>query len=269
MICALWPGAQTGRAQSLIWELQGLTDEDSIPSGSTFTYNGATVTLTWSVTSNGGMSIFPGGNASIGGGNDYVSYESDQEGGHTGLVLLSFDNNAYDKSDYITLTISFSTPQTGLYFSLLDIDSVRATSGDHWDDLVDLHYNGSVNVRANTSLWSYAASLANRTVVLDDEPAFTGWEGRRAGNAGTYNYDAPSNQNYGNINVNLIGIAVSNFTITFRSTDDFTGDPAGQKIGLSDLYLVPEGNTVWSAAALLVICGLLAARRPRTGRRPQ
>jgi hypothetical protein len=42
----LTPAAWT---QDLIWENQGLTDEQGITSGSTFAYNGATLTVTWTL----------------------------------------------------------------------------------------------------------------------------------------------------------------------------------------------------------------------------
>lgn len=259
------PSGPKAYGQSLIWESQGLIDEKSVPSGSTFTYNGATVTVTWSVTSNGGMTTAPSF------GEDYVTYESGMLGNHTGLLQLSFDNDKYDKSDYITITFSFSTPQTGLYFSILDIDAVRdesSPSAASWDDMVDLHYNSTVNVRANTSLWTYAAPVSTRTVVIDNEPSFTGWEGRPAGNTtGNYSWEAPDNSVVGNLNVNLIGLSVSNFTLTFRSTDDWPSkNPAPQTIGISDLFLVPESSTAWTAVLLCCFVAFTALRKGFTSR---
>lgn len=249
-------------AQELLWESQGLTDENAVASGSVFNYNGATVTVTWSVTDPGGIfSTYAGGTGSTGGGNDYVTFEASQEGAHTGLLLMAFDSSAYDKTSFITLTLTFSTAQTGLAFSLLDLDSVD----EAWDDLVDMVYNGTTNVRANTALWEYAAAPGDRTVVGDNEPAgFTGWEGAPAGNPDGTDNRANPDENFGNVDVDFTGISINSITITFRSTDDGDaggadgGDPGGQKIGISDLFitLIPEPATGMGTAFLGVLAVL-------------
>jgi hypothetical protein len=136
--------------------------------------NGATLTVTWSVVTDGGGFTFyaSGGAGSAGGGNDWLSYEASQEGGHTGLLLLGIDNTSYDPDDYLQVTLSFSTPQTRLAFSILDVDATN------WDDGVEVLYNGTNNVRSDTSLWSFADPSGNRSVLTDNEPGYTGWEGR-------------------------------------------------------------------------------------------
>lgn len=240
---------QCGFSQDLLWEDEGLTDEAAIPSGSTFAYNGTAVTLTWSVTTDGGFATYPGGAGSTGGGDDYVTYESSQEGGHTGLVLLAFNNNAYDPDDYITLTLTFDTPQLFLRFTILDIDT------SNWDDGVEVLYNGTNNART-AGIWYYDQSNASlRTVTADNEGYYDGWEGT--------NTSADPTQNYGNVTLNFVGTSVSSVQIRFFSTDDGApNDPGGQKIGISDLLVVvPEPSTAFGVAALIAVAAF--ARPPR------
>jgi hypothetical protein len=250
----LWLAASTSvLAQDLIWENQGLTDENTITSGSTFAYNGATVTFTWTVVDDGGFATYPGGSGSTGGGNDYVTYEASQEGGHTGLVLLAFDNAAYDPDDYIQVVLTFSTPQSGLAFSLLDIDS------DGWDDNVQLFARPAGGSFVNTvgfpQVWDFAQSNTSlRTVEENDEP-LSGWEGTR-------DRSSPSD-NWGNVDLNFEGISIDAIALRFRSTDDFGGDPGGQKIGISDLTVIPEAETYLAALALLAFLGWAQWRRIR------
>lgn len=229
------------QAQNLIWENQGLTDTFGITSGSTYNYNGATVTLTWSTNTDGGTFAYAYGS-------NYVSYQAGMEGGHMGHVLLGFDNSRNDPDDWITLTLSFSAPQTSLAFSVLDIDT------GSWDDGVEILYNGT-NVRSTSSVWSYGqANSSLRTVSTDNESVFEGWEGVNGASA--------TNQNYGNIDLNFNGIAINTITIRFFSTDDANSDPGSQKIGISDLYVVPEPPAL-VAAALIPLLLLLARRRLR------
>ncbi len=230
-------------AQNLIWENQGMTNAFGIDSGRTFNYNGAQVTLTWSVTTNGGDTIIPAY------GSNYVSYQAGMEGGHIGHVLMGFDISDDDPRSWVEMTLSFSTTQTNLAFSVLDIDT------GSWDDGVLITYNGGTNVRANTNLWSYAQTNASlRTVVIDNETGFTGWEGDPTA--------AATNQNYGNVNLNFNGVSVNSITIRFFSTDDAENDPGSQKIGISDLYVVPEPPALL-AGALIPLLLLLARRRMR------
>jgi hypothetical protein len=248
----LTPAAWT---QDLIWENQGLTDEQGITSGSTFAYNGATLTVTWSVVTDGGGFTFyaSGGAGSAGGGNDWLSYEASQEGGHTGLLLLGIDNTSYDPDDYLQVTLSFSTPQTRLAFSILDVDATN------WDDGVEVLYNGTNNVRSDTSLWSFADPSGNRSVLTDNEPGYTGWEGRN-------DVRADPDENIGNIDLDFDGVSVSSISIRFFSTDDEQGsgsNPGGQKIGFSDFTVVPEPETYAAGVLLLVGLGLAQWRQYR------
>lgn len=229
------------RAQNLIWENQGMTNAFGISSGSTYNYNGATVTLTWSTNTDGGTFAYAYGS-------NYVSYQAGMEGGHMGHVLLGFDNSNNDPDDWIELTLTFSATQTNLAFSVLDIDT------GSWDDGVEILYNGT-NVRNNSSVWSYAQTDSGlRTVSTDNEFGFTGWEG--------INGAAATNQNYGNLNLNFNGIGVNTIRIRFFSTDDANSNPGSQKIGISDLYVVPEPPAL-VAAALIPLLLLLARRRLR------
>lgn len=235
-------------AQDLIWENQGLVDEAAVASGSTFTYNGATLTVTWSTTTDGGSftNYASGGgtNNSVGGGSDFLSYESSAEGNHTGLLLLGIDNSAFDPDDFLSVTLSFSTAQTGLAFSILDVDA------GSWDDGLEILYNGTNNVRADTSLWEFAQTNTGlSSVIVDGEPGYTGWE---AVNGRT----TASNSINGNIDLNFDGVSVNSISLRFFSTDDQQGgttNPGGQKIGFSDLTVVPEASTVTAAICLLFI----------------
>jgi len=229
-------------AQNLIWENQtNLTDGLGIASGSTYTYNGATVTLTWSITTNSSSTF------AYAYGSNYVSYGAGMEGGTSGNVLMGFDNSAFDTNDWITLTLSFSQEQTNLAFSILDIDGFRWT-GNRWDDTVEVVYNGSNNVSANTSIWSYAS--ASPVAEQDDEAHFDGWEGTE--------YSASTDEVTGNINLDFSGISIYSVTIRFSSTDDYNQNPIAQVIGISDLIVVPETRALSAIAAILLI---LTARR--------
>jgi hypothetical protein len=243
-------------AQDLIWENQGLTDEQGISSGSVFNYNGATMTVTWNVVTDGGGFTFytdrsgGPGNGSAGGGNSWLSYEESQEGGHTGLLLLGIDNTSYDPDDYLQVTLTFSVPQTTLAFSVLDVDATN------WDDGFELLYNGPNNVRADTSLWEFADPSGSRSVLTDNEPGYTGWEGWNGRRA-------DSNENIGNIDFNFDGVSISSLDLFFFSTDDVQGsgsNPGGQKIGFSDFVVVPEPGS-FVALLTLVLLGICRRRR--------
>lgn len=245
LVCATFALPLSSPAQNLIWENQGMTNAFGINSGSTYAYNGATVTLTWFTNTVGSGSFVYGAY-----GSNFVTYQSGVEGAHTGHVLLGFDNSQDDPNDYISVTLSFSSAQSNLAFSILDIDQ------EGWDDGVDIVYNGSVNVFSNTSIWSYGQTNASlRTVIADNEGYFVGWEGD--------DDRANPDQNYGNLNLNFYSIPVTSVTIRFFSTDDLgTSNPTAQKIGISDLYVVPEPPALL-AGTFLVLLLLLARRRLR------
>lgn len=239
------------RGQDLIWEDQGLTNAVGIASGSTFQYNGAQVALTWSVTNSGSDTIVPAY------GSNYVSYQAGMEGGHVGHALIGFDVSDDDYRNYVTLKFSFSTAQTNLAFSLLDIDYGT------WDDGVEVTYNGTNNIiGSDPSIWSYAQTNASlRTVVTDNKWYIIGFEGTVGG--------AATNQNYGNLDLDFSGIAISDVTIRYFCTGDGRDDPGSQKIGISDLLVteVPEPAVVFALAMGCV--GILASRRraSRPGKR--
>ncbi len=232
------------QAQNLIWENQGMTNAFGINSGSTYNYNGATVTLTWQ-TNGTGLAIYSGY------GSNFVTYQAGMEGGHMGHVLLGFDAAQEETSgpnNFLTFTLTFSVAQSNLAFSILDIDQ------GSWDDAVEVRYNGT-NVRNNSSLWSFANTNASlRTVRTDDEGYFVGWEGTLS--------NAATNQNYGNLDINLTGIAVTSIQIRYWCADDGNSNPGAQKIGISDLYVTPEPPALL-AALLLPVLLLLARRRLR------
>lgn len=246
LACATLALPLSSPAQNLIWENQGMTNALGINSGSTYAYNGATVTLTWTTNTDGGSFVYAYGS-------NYVSYMSGETGGTSGNVRLGFDNNTRDPDDRIVLTLTFSQAQTNLAFSVLDIDR------SSWDDGVDIFYNGSVNVFNNTSIWSFAQTNASlRTVIADNEGYFVGWEGDLA--------NSDPGQNYGNVDLNFNGVSVTSVTIRFFSTDDpqsgFGDDPGAQFIAISDLYVVPEPPALL-AGVLIPFLLLLARRRLR------
>lgn len=228
-------------AQNLIWENQGMTNALGITSGRVFSYNGADVTLTWS-TNGTGLTFGDYGS-------NFVTYQSGMEGGHVGHVLLGFDAPSEETSGpnrFLTFTLTFSTVQSNLAFSILDIDQ------GSWDDAVEIIYNGNQNVASNSALWSYAnANASFRTVSTDNESYYVGWEGTRSNSA--------TNQNYGNLNLNLSGIGITSIRIRYWCADDGDSNPGAQKIGISDLYVVPEPPAL--AAAALTLLLLAAARR--------
>ena len=106
---------------------------------------------------------------------------------------------------------------TGLSFSLLDVDQ-----GRQFDDAVEIYADG-VNILDNPDI---TYSLGGDDVKLDNETYMKGFEGKgSASNASTS----------GNIQVELGSASVSEITVAYFSTDDNTGDPSSQSIGISDL----------------------------------
>ena len=195
----------------LAWEDQGLVDEAAVKSGSSFDLGGGlTATVNWDIKTNGGNFVAAGGN-------DFVSYESRQKGGHTGYLNVGFDNDARDPNDLVSVSLKFNKAVTGLSFSVLDVDSTS-----FMDDAVEI-YADNVNILDNPNA-SY--TLGGNSVKLDNESYMKGFEGRRNASSGD-----PS----ANIQVELGSSSVSEITISYFSTDDNPGDPNDQSIGISDL----------------------------------
>jgi hypothetical protein len=122
--------------------------------------------------------------------------------------------------------------------------------------------NGGSNIRDDPSLYSLP-SVATPTIALDNEPGyegFEGWTGRTATDTETT----------GNLDVDFGAIGVNEFTIRFFSTDDAQADPAGQRIGLSDLvWLVPEPSTGTSLGLGLVLLSYRCRRNRRLTSTPR
>jgi hypothetical protein len=236
-------------AIDLVWD-DSFVDEQVIATGSQVTAGGVDVTLSWTVFSDsdgGTFDLVPqAGNA------DFLTFEASPLGNHAGLVQLSFDNQNDDPVDYVELTLSFSVPVYGLAFSLLDVDSANGSAD--WDDGVLLTFNGGINIRSDPSLYTLPAVPAP-AITLDDEAGYEGFE------AWT-NRTALDTQTIGNLDLDFGAVAVTFVTIRYFSTDDAISNPAGQRIGVSDLYWeVPEPG----AAALVAIgiLGLALAGAPR------
>ncbi|MGK7953591.1 MAG: DNRLRE domain-containing protein [Xenococcaceae cyanobacterium] len=195
----------------LAWEDQNLVDEAAVTSGTSFNLGGGlTATVNWETQTNGGSFIAAKGS-------DFVSYEQGTKGGDKGYLNLGFDNDTRDPGDLIQVSLKFNQAVTGLSFSLLDVDQ-----GKSFDDAVEI-YADEVNILDNPDI---TYSLGGNDVKLDNETYMKGFEGRGG---------ASSAETTGNIQVELGSASVSEITVAYFSTDDSTGDPSSQSIGISDL----------------------------------
>ncbi|MBT8045661.1 MAG: isopeptide-forming domain-containing fimbrial protein [Pontiella sp.] len=243
LFSAVWLMAISVAAQDVIWANQGFADEQAIPANGVYAYNGGSVTVSWVVVeSGGGMNVYPGsGTESGGGGDDYVSYESTgQIGGKDNIVVMSFNNDNDDPNDYVDVIYSFSEPQYGFKFTLLDIDS------GSWDDGVEVTFNGTINLRDNPAWWSFENTV-NATLIEDNETYFEGFEGAGTGNA-------LANEDRGNLICNVSGGPITTLRYRFFSTDDADANPAGQKVGFTDL-LVVQPNLITSTKSVADLNG--------------
>ena len=214
-------------SQNIVWENQGLIDEDAITSGATFSdpANEVTVTCTWSTSTDGGSFVaFEG--------SDFVSYESGTNGNHDGYINMGFNNESQDQDDKITVTLSFNPAIQGLSFSLLDVDEADdddGSSNKFWDDAVEVTFNSGTN--ANSMV-----SSSGSCVEPDNETFMTGYEGVEDVN-GCGDDGVDFNLTSGNINYDFGTTYISSVTISYFSGDDLTGtsNPSAQLIGISDL----------------------------------
>ncbi|MDJ0536085.1 MAG: M10 family metallopeptidase [Xenococcaceae cyanobacterium MO_207.B15] len=197
---------------ALIWENQNLQDESAVAPGSQFNLgNGVTATVNWQI-------ITDGGNFVPYGGEDFVSYDSDKLGNHTGYLSLGFNNSKNDPDDRIKLSLNFNQAVTSLSFQLLDVDQ---SASKYFDDGVQIYADG-VNVKNLLGV----EIVTGDNVFADNETYMDGFEGRGSAN---------SSSESGNISISFGSIEVSEIEIQYFSTDDAISDPGSQKIGISDL----------------------------------
>lgn len=208
------------------WENLGFTDEEAIPSGTTFIQDGVTVTVTWSTVTDGGTFVAASGN-------DFVSFEAGTQGTDTGVMSMGFNNSENDPDDKIIATISFSQPVTGVAFSMNDIDG---DATDDWADGIEVFFDtgsGNQNVKG-TAYWTIPSG--STTVVVDDETYMDGFE--------AINVSAENNTVDGNVDFDLSTETVTSFTVEYFSTDDAKADPNNQLIALSDFCFDTPSNVI-------------------------
>lgn len=249
LLVALAP--RPARATLIAWESY-FADEQVIASGTQVTASdGVIVTLTTLVFSDsdgGTFDLAPqAGNAG------FVTAEASPLGNHPGLVQIGFDNQNDDPADYVQVTLTFSVPVFGLTFVVLDVDSSGLSE---WDDGLLFTYDGGSNIRSDPSLYSLPAVPAP-AIAIDNEPGYEGFEGFTG-------RTATDTQTIGNLGVDFGALGVTDVTLRYFSTDDAISNPAGQRIGISDLvWLVPEPRSGALLPAALGLVGLAVAGRRR------
>ena len=144
------------------------------------------------------------------------------KGQDKGYLNLGIDNDARDPNDRVQVSLRFSEAVTGLNFSVLDVDSSK-----NFDDAVEIYADG-VNILDNPNA---AYTLGGNSVKLDNETYMNGFEGRNS---------AANSSISGNIQVDLGSASVSEIKVSYFSTDDSSGDPNSQSIGISDLTWIPS-----------------------------
>ena len=203
------PTPQNG---SIVWENLAFADEGAVATGSQLNLgNGITATVNWEV-------ITDGGSFASHAGEDYVSFDDDTLGNHTGYLSLGFNNGNDDPDDLIKLSLDFNQAVTGLTFKVLDVDQSNSNT---FDDGVEIYADG-VNIK---ELSGVEITLGDN-VFADNETYMNGFEGR--GNANNLSET-------GNIGLNFGNTEVSVLEIQYFSTDDAVSNPGSQRIGISDL----------------------------------
>jgi hypothetical protein len=242
----------------IVWEDE-FGDGVQIEDGSSLTgeETGVTVSFNTEVFSDGeGGSFLPYGGAS----EDYFQVEHGQLGAHSGHLGLGFDNASYDPDDYLRLSLDFSSPVHDLEFSLLDVDTGL------WDDGVVVTFNGGQNV-VGYGLYSFVSGGWRRSVMEDNEANWEGFEGINEEEWwGWWDKSAEADHDGGNIKFDFSNTAVTSIEIEYFSTDDLSGNPAAQRIGVSDMSysIVPEPSL--AVLSILVAVFFLQLRRPGSRR---
>ena len=209
-------GDCSGSSSTFVWENQGYTDGDAIPTGTSFSMGTNTLSLDWSWRTDGGTLTTATGYS------DYVVYESGSNGNHTGLIELNFNNENDDVHDELILELTFNSPVDNLAFSVLDVD--KGSTND-WADGVEIYYQLAggnwINVKTNSSLYTLGSNVGE-----DDESEFDGFEGTG---------ESSTSQDHANIDLSFGSIGVLAIRIKYFSSDDAIANPSDQEIGISDL----------------------------------
>jgi hypothetical protein len=226
------------QADTLDWDVVNWTDTTT-PYSQTFTVGSNTVTV--AITGQTGDFIPIGGDTS-------PDDNTHQTGGLTGQQSLYLAVNHDQRSDVITVTVTFSTFVNNVSFSLFDIDF---SSGDFADQIRNISGTDGTNTYAASisNTGSTSNTIANNntltaTVTGDD----TATEGTSEGNA-TFTFSQ---------NVNSI-------TFTYGNAGTAPTDPNQQSIGLGDVTytVVPEPSTYVTG---LLFIGLLSVQQFRVRR---
>ena len=230
----------------LVWD-DHFTDEQEITNGFVLTTSDNVITTTVGITEDNAGDFSPFSSANI------FSYEgNDQQGNQTQYAEMSFLQASDDPNDFLTFRLDFSSPVTDLSFSMLDIDQgppsgLGLLGPPTFVDLVEVFVN-DINVTTDPT-W-YTVGSSNQ---LDDEAAADGFEGSD---------EADPDTTDGNVSFDFGVLDVNSLEITYRSSDDATGNPSGQTAGVSNLSFntvsVPEPSMF---PVMLLSAGLFARRR--------
>lgn len=236
--------ASAASADTFAWE-DVYADEALINDGDSFVEQGLRLTFNTDAVSDNDSGAFDLANFS--GHAGFFTAEHGSTGAHNGFAMLGFDNVNDDPADYLEFTITFDQAVSFVQFSVLDMDS---QAGNGFDDGVEVFYNGAINVRSTPTVYSLP-SVAQPTVLVDNELGYEGFEGWNGRNAGP-------TETIGNIDFDFGTVAVTDITIRYFSTDDAQANPNAQLIGISDiswLPVVPEPGTGMLVALGLVVLG--------------
>ncbi len=200
-----------------LWENQSLSDNVSIPSGSSFNLDNTTLQLNWSTIENTGTLTTTNSVA------DFVTYDASTQGDDTGLILLDINNTVQDVNDQLIVNLDFSIPVEDLKFSVLDIDGTPV----NYQDAVEIYYTTStgqtINIRDNASVYT----LAGGAVVTHTGDGYHGFKGISSAGASTTN---------GNIDIDFSSLLITNVQIRFFTGVDSSGtNPHNQFIGIGDI----------------------------------
>ncbi len=202
---------------SYLWENQSLSDNASIPSGSSFNSGNTILQFNWSIVENTGTLTTTNSVA------DFVTYKAGTQGGDAGVIYLDINNSVQDVSDQLIVNLDFNMPVEDLKFSVLDVDGTNV----NYQDAVEIYYTTStgqtVNVRDNASVYT----LGGNDVIAYTGDGYKGFKGVSS---------ATSSQSSGNIDLDFSGLLITNVQIRFFTGLDSSGtNPHNQYVGIGDL----------------------------------